>query len=166
MRNLISSMCVVAASTIAGAQGAPTPGRAQYDLVIRNGTIIDGTGAPRYRGDLAITGGRVVRLERGTLRYTSATRVIDAQGLIVAPGFIDLHAHLDPLPQMPDAQSAAMQGVTLALGGPDGGGPWPFAPYLDSLDHKQLGINVAFLAGHNTIRRAVMGTENRAPTAA
>jgi dihydroorotase/N-acyl-D-amino-acid deacylase len=93
-----------------------------------------------------------------------AKRTIDATGLIVAPGFIDLHAHLEPLPQMPDAQSAAMQGVTLALGGPDGGGPWPFGAYLDSLDHKPLGINVAFLAGHNTIRRAVMGTANRAPT--
>src|SRR6185436_19974245 len=79
--------------------------------------------------------------------------------------FIDLHAHLDPLPQMPDAQSAVTQGVTLALGGPDGGGPWPFGPYLDSIAQKPLGINVAYLAGHNTIRRSVMGTANRAPTA-
>jgi dihydroorotase/N-acyl-D-amino-acid deacylase len=166
MRILISSLWVVVASSAALAQGTPAAGGARFDVVIRNGTIIDGTGAPRFRGDVAITGGRVVHVERGPLRYTSATRVIDAQGLIVAPGFIDLHAHLDPLPRMPDAQSAAMQGVTLALGGPDGGGPWPFAAYLDSLDHAALGINVAFLAGHNTIRRAVMGTENRAPTAA
>jgi len=138
----------------------------QYDVVIANGTIVDGTGAPRFRGDLAIRGDRVVRLERGSIPASLAKRVIDAKGLIVAPGFIDLHAHLDPLPEMPDAQSAAMQGVTLALGGPDGGGPYPFGRYLDSLDHKPLGINVAFLAGHNTIRRAVMGTENRAPTPA
>jgi len=166
MRILLPSVFLAATSAVLGAQGTPAQGRAQYDVVIRNGTIIDGTGAPRYRGDIAITNGRIVQLQRGTLPYTSATRVIDAQGLIVAPGFIDLHAHLDPLLRMPDAQSAAMQGVTLALGGPDGGGPWPFAPYLDSLDHAPLGINVAFLGGHNTIRRAVMGTQNRAPTAA
>jgi N-acyl-D-amino-acid deacylase len=138
----------------------------QYDLLIANGTILDGTGSPRYRGDIAITGDRVVRVERGAIPPALAKRTIDARGLIVAPGFIDLHAHLEPLPEMPDAQSAAMQGVTLALGGPDGGGPWPFGPYLDSLDHKPLGINVAFLGGHNSIRRAVMGTANRAPTAA
>ena len=58
------------------------------------------------------------------------------------------------------------QGFTLSLGGPDGGGPWPFCTYLDSADHAGLGMNVAYLAGHNTIRKQVMGTENRAPTAA
>ena len=136
-----------------------------YDLLITNGTIIDGTGGARYRGDVAITGDKIVRIERGSIPRASAKRTIDATGLIVSPGFIDLHAHLDPIMGMPDAQSAAMQGVTLALGGPDGGGPWPFGPYLDSLDKKPLGINVAFLAGHNSIRRSVMGTANRAPTA-
>jgi len=156
---LLLPVCLLLSSE-APAQAAP-----QYDLVIANGTIIDGTGAARYRGDVAITGDRIVRVERGSLPASSAKRTIDAKGLIVAPGFIDLHAHLDPLLRMPDAQSAAMQGVTLALGGPDGGGPWPFAPYLDSAEHQPLGINVAFLAGHNTIRRAVMATENRAPSA-
>jgi dihydroorotase/N-acyl-D-amino-acid deacylase len=147
------------------AQQPGAAGQGQYDLVIANGTIIDGTGAPRYRGDVAIVGDRVVRVERGSLPAHSAKRTIDARGLIVAPGFIDLHAHLEPLPQMPDAKSAATQGVTLALGGPDGGGPWPFGPYLDSMGRLPLGINVAYLAGHNTIRRAVIGTANRAPTA-
>jgi N-acyl-D-amino-acid deacylase len=156
--SLLLAMILAAAAQLSAQQ-------ATYDLVIANGTIIDGTGAPRYRGDVAITGDRIVRVEHGSIPRGLAKRTIDATGLIVAPGFIDLHAHLEPLPQMPDAQSAAMQGVTLALGGPDGGGPWPFGPYLDSLDHKPLGINVAFLAGHNTIRRAVMGTANRAPTA-
>ncbi len=162
-KSLVRGATVVGA-LFALAGTAASQGQGQYDLIIANGTIIDGTGAARYRGDVAIASGRVVRLERGTIPPALGKRVIDARGLIVAPGFIDLHAHLDPLMRMPDAQSAAMQGVTLALGGPDGGGPWPFAPYLDSLDHQALGINVAFLAGHNTIRRAVMGTENRAPT--
>ena len=155
---------LLARAYAASAQRSGGAGQGQYDLVIANGTIIDGTGAPRYRGDVAIVGDRVVRVERGSLPANSAKRTIDARGLIVAPGFIDLHAHLEPLPQMPDAKSAATQGVTLALGGPDGGGPWPFGPYLDSVARMPLGINVAYLAGHNTIRRAVMGTANRAPT--
>jgi dihydroorotase/N-acyl-D-amino-acid deacylase len=161
---------LIALFAVAGCASASNPSSAgrsgTYDLVIANGTIIDGTGSARFRGDIAITGDRIVRLERGSIPRGSAKRTIDATGLIVSPGFIDLHAHLDPVMQMPDAQSAAMQGVTLALGGPDGGGPWPFGPYLDSLEKKPLGINVAFLAGHNSIRRAVMGTANRAPTAA
>lgn len=159
MKLFLTASLLLANQALAQRGGTP-----QYDLVIANGTIIDGTGAARYRGDVAITGDRIVRLARSSIPPGSAKRTIDATGLIVAPGFIDLHAHLDPLLKMPDAQSAAMQGVTLALGGPDGGGPWPFAPYLDSAEHSPLGINVAFLAGHNTIRRAVMGTANRAPT--
>jgi dihydroorotase/N-acyl-D-amino-acid deacylase len=137
----------------------------QYDLLIRNGTVIDGSGAPRYRADVAITNNQIVAVSRTALDRAKAKRTIDATGLIVAPGFIDLHAHLDPIFVMPDAQSAVRQGVTLALGGPDGGGPYPFGKYLDSVATKPLGINVAFLAGHNSIRRAVMGTANRAPTA-
>ena len=160
-RSLSLCSLLLCLASVASAQGA-SAGR--YDILIANGTIIDGTGAARYRGDVAITGDRVALVQRGSIPPARAKRVIDAKGLIVAPGFIDLHAHLDPLPQMPDAQSAAMQGVTLALGGPDGGGPYPFGAYLDSMAAKPLGINVAYLAGHNTIRRAVMGTANRAPT--
>jgi dihydroorotase/N-acyl-D-amino-acid deacylase len=92
--------------------------------------------------------------------------VVDATGLIVAPGFIDLHAHLEPLLRMPDAKSHVTQGVTLALGGPDGSGPFPLRAYLDSAERAGLGMNVAYLVGHNTIRRTVMGTANRAPTSA
>jgi N-acyl-D-amino-acid deacylase len=137
-----------------------------YDLLIRNGTVIDGSGANRVRADVAVVGDRIVRVSTTPLDAANATRTIDARGLVVAPGFIDLHAHLDPILAMPDAQSHVRQGVTLALGGPDGGGPWPFGAYLDSVASQKLGMNVAFLAGHNTIRRAVMGTANRAPTPA
>jgi len=138
----------------------------RYDLLITGGTVIDGTGAPAYRADIAITGGRIAALSRTPIDASQARRRINATGLIVSPGFIDLHAHLDPILTMPDAESHVRQGVTLALGGPDGGGASPMAPYLASVEQQKLGLNVAFLTGHNTIRRSVMGTANRAPTAA
>lgn len=145
---------------------AAQEGRAPYDLLIINGTVIDGSGGERFRGDVAITGGRIALVSRTPVDQARARRVIDAQGHIVAPGFIDVHAHLEPLLAMPDAESHVRQGVTLALGGPDGGGEWPFGAYLERVRAQRLGMHVAFLAGHNTIRRAVMGTENRAPTPA
>ena len=84
--------------------------------------------------------------------------------MVVSPGFIDMHTHLEPIMEMPDAKSLIMQGVTLALGGPDGGGPWPFGSYLDSLEQLGTGPNLAYLIGHNTIRREVMGNVDQAPT--
>ena len=137
----------------------------EFSLLIRNGTIIDGTGAARYRGDVAVQGDRVVSVSRTPIDPRRAARVVDATGLVVAPGFIDLHAHLEPLLEKRGATSAVTQGVTLALGGPDGSGPFPLAAYADSATRGGLGINVAYLVGHNTVRQRVMGTENRAPTA-
>jgi dihydroorotase/N-acyl-D-amino-acid deacylase len=137
----------------------------RYDLLIRDGTVVDGTGAAGYRADVAVRDGRIVRVSQTPLPTASAAHVIDAAGKIVAPGFIDLHAHLDPLLRLPDAVSALRQGVTTALGGPDGGSPWPLGVYLDSAAALGVGVNVAFLAGHNTIRREVMGMDDRAPTA-
>lgn len=139
--------------------------RAEWSLLISGGTLVDGSGAARFVADVAIAGDRVVAVSRTPLDRSRAARVIDARGLVVAPGFIDLHAHLEPLLQMPDAKSHVTQGVTLALGGPDGSGPFPLAAYLDSAQRAGLGMNVAYLVGHNTVRRLVMGTENRAPTA-
>ncbi len=156
------------ALAIATAACASTPrgDDAEWSLLIQGGTIVDGTGAPRFTGDIAVRGDRIVAQSRRPLDARRAARVIDASGLIVAPGFIDLHAHIDPLLRMPDAQSHVTQGVTLALGGPDGSSPWPLAAYMDSAQRSGLGMNVAYLVGHNTVRREVMGTENRAPTAA
>ncbi|MBI4519775.1 MAG: D-aminoacylase [Gemmatimonadetes bacterium] len=145
---------------------APAADQGPYDVLIVNGLVLDGTGAPGVQADVAVRGDRIVRISEEPLARETAARVIDAQGKVVSPGFIDMHAHLEPLFQLPEAQSHARQGVTTAVGGPDGGGPWPFAPYLDSLEAVGVGINVAFLVGHNTIREEVMGLENRAPSAA
>src|SRR5690606_2397935 len=149
------------------APAPPTPaadGRV-YDLLITGGTIVDGTGAPGYRGDVAVRDGRIVQVSRAPLARDAAARVIDATGMVVAPGFVDLHAHLDPLLRLPDAESAVRQGITTSLGGPDGSAPLPLAGYLDSAETLGVGMNVAFLAGRTTIRRAVLGMQDRAPSA-
>jgi dihydroorotase/N-acyl-D-amino-acid deacylase len=135
-----------------------------YDLVLVGGTVVDGTGAPAYPATVAIRHGRIARVATETLEARSAARVIDVTGLIIAPGFIDLHAHLDPLLRLPGAESHVRQGVTTAIGGPDGGSPWPLAAYFDSVTTIGVGMNVAFLVGHNTIRQEVMGRAARAPT--
>ena len=134
------------------------------DLLIVNGTVVDGTNAPGRRADVAIRGDRIVAVAPGLPR-AGAKRVIDAAGKVVAPGFIDLHAHLEPLLEMPLMESALRQGVTFALGGPDGGSPLPLAPYLDSVRMAAPGINVGYLVGHNDVRRAVLGMQARAPNA-
>jgi dihydroorotase/N-acyl-D-amino-acid deacylase len=135
-----------------------------WDTLLQGGMVIDGTGAPAFAADVAITGDRIVRISRDGLDPTSAGTVVDATGLIVAPGFVDLHTHLNTIDDHPGARSHVSQGVTTAIGGPDGGGPFPFGEYMSELEEMGVGMNVAYLTGHNTIRRTVMGLENRAPT--
>ncbi|MEX2470896.1 MAG: amidohydrolase family protein, partial [Gemmatimonadota bacterium] len=135
-----------------------------WDLIVAGGAVLDGTGSTAFAADVAVRDGVIVRVSEEPLNREQAERVVDARGLVVAPGFIDVHAHLDPLLDLPGAESHVRQGVTTALGGPDGGGPWPFGTYLDSAEALGMGMNVAFLAGHNTIRRNVMGSADRAPT--
>lgn len=133
-----------------------------YDLIIKSGTIYDGSSSDPFIGDIGIISGKIATI--GNLSDAKTEKIIDAEGLAVSPGFIDMHTHLEPIMEMPLAESLVRQGVTLALGGPDGGGPWPFGNYLDSLSRMSLGVNVAFLVGHNTLRKEVMGMEDREPT--
>ena len=135
-----------------------------WDLLIHSGTVIDGSGRSAFQADVAIQGDRIVTVSETSLDRDRASRVIDATGMVVSPGFVDLHAHLDPLLRLPGSESHIRQGVTTALGGPDGGGPWPFEAHLDAVEEISVGMNVGFLVGHNTIRRTVMGLDNRAPT--
>ncbi|HIB09088.1 MAG TPA: D-aminoacylase [Gemmatimonadetes bacterium] len=135
-----------------------------WDLLIRSGTVIDGSGGLAFRADVAIQGDRIVAISEASLDPDRADRVIDATDMVVSPGFVDLHTHLDPLLRLPGSESHVRQGVTTAIGGPDGGGPWPFEAHLEAVEEMSIGMNVGFLIGHNTIRRTVMGLENRAPT--
>lgn len=155
MKNSFYVLVLVAASTFISCQQ-------EYDVIIKNGMVYDGSGKAPVLTDVAINEDRIVKV--GNLGNAKAKREIDASGLAIAPGFIDLHAHLDPLLKLPGAESAIRQGVTTSLGGPDGSSPWPLAAYLDKADSLGMGMNVAFLIGHNTIRRNIMQLENRAPT--
>ena len=152
-----------AAAALLAAQiaGAQVP---EFDVLLKGGTVIDGTGAARFTADLALKGDRIALISRQSIAANRAARVIDATDRIVAPGFIDMHAHIDPLPQLPGAESAVRQGVTFALGGPDGGSPLPLGAYMAARETQTIGINVGYLVGHNSVRREVMGMENRAPT--
>jgi N-acyl-D-aspartate/D-glutamate deacylase len=132
-----------------------------YDTIILNGTVYDGTGSDGRQTDIGIIGDRITKI--GDLSKANAELTIDASGKAVSPGFIDMHTHLEPIMEMPEAESLVRQGATLALGGPDGSSPWPFGEYLDSLEQMGVGPNLAYLVGHNTIRRTVMGNEDIAP---
>ncbi|MDG1833102.1 MAG: amidohydrolase family protein [Verrucomicrobiota bacterium] len=144
---------------------ASIEGAAEFDVILTGGTVIDGTGAKGFRADVALRGQRIAAVSRKPLRSPN-TRVIDVTDLVIAPGFIDMHAHIDPITRLPEARSMVSQGVTTAIGGPDGSAPWPLAPYLQQLEQQGVGPNVCLLVGHNSVRRAVMALDDRAPTAA
>ena len=134
----------------------------KYDILIRNAEIIDGTGAADFSGDIGIRGDSIAAM--GDLSGAIGRVVIEAGGQVAAPGFIDIHTHLDPILELSECESHIRQGVTTALGGPDGSSPWPFRAYMDTLQQIGVGMNVGYLIGHNTVRRNVMGLENRDPT--
>lgn len=132
-------------------------------ILIRGGTLIDGSGSPGIRADVAIRGERIIQIAPN-IEASPGVRVIDATGLVVCPGFIDMHAHIDPITELPEARSMVSQGVTTAIGGPDGSAPWPTGPYLARIERHGVGLNVCLLAGHNSVRKAVMALDDRAPT--
>ena len=138
--------------------------RISYDVVILNGNVYSGSQASKIqKQDIGIIGDQIVTL--GKIQNPNTKHLIDASDLVVSPGFIDLHVHLEPIFKLSDCESHVRQGVTTSLGGPDGRGPLPFGHYLDSLAQLGVGMNVGFLAGHNRIRSEVMNLDNRAPTA-
>ena len=138
--------------------------RPGYDVLIRRGTVVDGTGAPRFKADVALRGDRIVAIG-ADLDPAAAAVVVDATGLVVAPGFIDNHAHIGPtIPQFPLEENFIRQGITTILASLHSTDqPWPLARYMAGL---RMAPNVGFFAGHTWIRKQVMGLANRAPTPA
>ncbi|QOI97675.1 MAG: D-aminoacylase [Flammeovirgaceae bacterium] len=136
-----------------------------YDLLIRNGKIIDGTGNPWFYADVGIREGRIVAI--GKLDYQQASKTIDATGLIVAPGFIDVHTHIEgSVLEVPTAGNFILDGVTSVVTGNCGGSAVDVKRFFDQLDSVKTSINVAMLIGHNSVRRAVLGDAQRDPTPA
>ena len=134
-----------------------------YDIIIRSGKIVDGTGNPWYRADLGIKGGKIAAI--GILEGRKAKRVIDAESMIVSPGFIDIHTHTERrMPEIPSVENYIRQGVTTVVGGNCGGSPYPIGEFIRNIRKTRISLNLVLLVGHNTIRREVIGTENREPT--
>ncbi|MCI0693030.1 D-aminoacylase [candidate division KSB1 bacterium] len=135
----------------------------KLDIVIRNGQIIDGTGTPGFRADLGIKDGKIVEI--GNLRERKSKRIVNAEGMVVAPGFIDMHTHAErKIVEIPSVENYIRQGVTTVVGGNCGGSPYPIGEFLQKVERTGMGLNLALLVGHNTVRRKVMGTENREST--
>lgn len=134
-----------------------------YDIVIRNGKIVDGSGNSWYYGDVGIKDGKIVFV--GKLQSAQAKQEILANGLVVAPGFIDVHTHIEGESlQTPAASNFIFDGVTSVVTGNCGGSNLDIATYFRKLDSVKTSINVASLIGHNTVRRAIMGDLQRDPT--
>jgi N-acyl-D-amino-acid deacylase len=160
-----------------------------FDIVIKNGNVVDGTGNPSTKLDVGVLNGKISTV--GKIDSSQADHVIDASGLIVTPGFIDIHTHSDlTLLINPKAESKVRQGVTTEVLGNCGTSPAPinestlellkktwgheadymnwdwktFGDYLQQIESQKTAVNVVGLVGHGTIRIAVMGVENRAPS--
>ncbi|MGE3839959.1 MAG: amidohydrolase family protein [Vicinamibacterales bacterium] len=139
------------------------------DVLVVDGQIVDGTGAEPFVGDVHVRGDRIVAVQRAGAPRPPAARVIDATGLVVAPGFIDPHTHaLEDLsnPARRANVNYLMQGVTTVFAGNDGEGPLDTGAVLRRLQERGVGTNVALFVGHGTVRRAVMGMSASAPSAA
>ena len=135
-----------------------------FDILIRNGRILDGTGNPWYRSDIGIVGDRILAM--GTLSGATAKTVIDAADRYVTPGFIDVHSHAGPgllTKELQQGQPLLAQGITTAFVNPDGGGPVDIAGQRASYEKEHMGPNVGLFVPHGSIRRAVMEMSDRDP---
>lgn len=133
-----------------------------YDLLIRNGRIVDGSGNPAFFADLAVKDGRIAAIGRVN---GQAKTEIDARGMIVAPGFVDVHTHADEVAEMPRAENFLRMGVTTIVVGNCGGSALDVGKFFREIEINHVSINVATLIGHNTVREQAMGGSfDRPPT--
>jgi N-acyl-D-amino-acid deacylase len=161
--SLSARLTVLIALSFAAIPSAQTGG--PYDLIIRNARIVDGTASPWYRGDIAVRGDTIAMIAPRI--EAPATRVIDARGLVAAPGFIDIHTHARRgIFEVPTADNYVRQGVTTLIEGPDGGSPVPLAPFLQKIEALGITPNFATFIGQGSIRSEVIGEVDRAATPA
>ena len=161
-------IALIATGTVLFAQ----PG-GSYDILIRGGRVLDGTGNPWFPADIGIQGGRIVAV--GSLSTAQAARVIDATGKYVSPGFIDIHSHADdgsgarggfrdPDPVRRSAPNLVSQGLTTVVVNQDGRSPWPLSEQRALLEKNGIGPNAMLLVGHGTVRRRIMGDDVQRPS--
>jgi N-acyl-D-amino-acid deacylase len=148
---------------IALAVSAPRAQQPTYDLLLRNGRIVDGTANPWYRGDVAIRGDTIVRIAPRI--DAAAARTIDVRDQVVAPGFIDIHSHARRgIFDVPTADNYVRQGVTTLIEGPDGSSPILLKPFLEKVAATHVTPNFGTFVGQGSVREAVIGTANRTAT--
>jgi N-acyl-D-amino-acid deacylase len=140
----------------------------QYDVLIRDARVIDGAGNPWFRADIGILKGRIAAV--GTLTGATARKTIEAAGRVLAPGFIDVHTHIEKteagggIERVPRGDNYLRDGVTTVVTGNCGTSEVRIADWFAKLEKLGLGLNVATLIGHNSVRSAVMGSANRLAT--
>lgn len=160
--NALTAVICAVFLLVGSCQSPDNSAQPEYDLLIKEGVVVDGTGQEGFSADVAISGDRIARVSRDSIASEQAQEVIEAKGLVVAPGFIDHHAHLQSIHERPIAESFVRQGVTSILNSLHSHDqPWPLDAYTDTLDAAP---NIGFFAGHNWARRQVLGTANRAPS--
>ena len=161
MKPAIAIPILVLASSVSAQQ--------RVDVLIRGGTVVDGTGNAARRADVGISGDRIAFVGDAASSRVTGTRVIDATGLIVAPGFIDPHTHTAgdlSSPQRKSNLPYLMQGVTTVMDNNDGGGPVDIGKQLDVWKTNGIGTNAAVYIGQGSVRETVMGMSDAVPTPA
>ena len=153
-----ASLVVLACCAIASAQAPRAP---SFDVILRHGTVLDGSGLPRVRADLAIANGFIARV--GDLSTERGTVDVDVTGLYVAPGFINIHSHASPA-ALPSAENMLTQGVTTEIINPDGGGSTDLAEQLARAAGAGLAVNIGGYIGFNAAWSEVMGPAERRAT--
>jgi dihydroorotase/N-acyl-D-amino-acid deacylase len=149
--------------TVGLASWTAQPSAPTYDLIIRGGHVLDGAGNPWVVADVAVTSDTIVAI--GPALAAKGKREIDARGLVVSPGFIDIHTHARRgIFEVPTADNYVRQGVTTLFEGPDGGSPVPLKPFLDRVQTARITPNWAMFIGQGSVREAVMGRVNRPAT--
>ena len=151
---------ILAGFVILGCSAARKP----YDILIKGGFLLDGSGNPWFKADVALKGERIAKL--GSVEEDQAEIVIDAHDLIVCPGFIDIHTHCDrEIAGIPRVDNYVTQGVTTVIGGNCGGHPLPLRELFQKIGEKGIALNFGVLVGHNTIREEIMALKMTDPTA-
>ncbi len=156
------TLVILTVGVLSAGQGPAGQVQPRYDVVIAGGSVIDGTGSPARRADIAVKDGRIAAI--GTVARTDAHQLINATGLVAAPGFIDVHTHADDLADQPRAENFVRMGVTTIVAGNCGSSAPDVAKALTIVEQVGTSVNFATLIGHNTVRRAVMGAADRNPT--